>query len=87
MDEYITGKDFDKASAEYSKASELAPGNLEVMFWHAATLVTAGQVERSLPIFKEVFAKDENWRTLVPRLVEVDLLPNDEAIIKKIVSQ
>ncbi|MEW6412830.1 MAG: DUF1028 domain-containing protein [Candidatus Zixiibacteriota bacterium] len=86
-DEYIAVNDFDNANKEYAKAAEMAPGNAEIMFWHAATLVTAGELERSLPLFKKVFAMDENWRILVPRLVKADLLPNDDTIISKILAQ
>jgi len=43
--------------------------------------------KRALPIFKEVFALDEPWRVLVPRLIKVELLPNDSALIDKIMSQ
>jgi len=86
-DVFLAEGKVDEAAAAYAAAAELAPGNLEIQFWHAATLVSIGEVERSLPIFKEIFAKDENWRTLVPRLVKADLLPDDDAIIKKIVEQ
>ena len=86
-DEYITAKDFEKANAEYAQAAELAPGNPEILFWHAVTLVTAGEIERSLPIFKEVFQADSSWRTLVPRLVGSELLPDDKKLIHRIVAQ
>jgi uncharacterized Ntn-hydrolase superfamily protein len=86
-DEAIAVKDWNKANDEYSQASKLASGNLEIMFWYAVTLVTAGEVDRSLPLFKDIFKADPNWRTLVPRLVDADQLPNDPAIIKKIVAQ
>ena len=49
--------------------------------------MSVGQVEQSLPIFKEVFDADEAWRILVPRLVDSELLPDDDAIIKLIVEQ
>lgn len=86
-DEYIALNDFENANMEYSAAAELAPGNAEILFWYAATLVTAGEVDRSLPLFKQVFEMDEKWRVLVPRLVKADLLPDDEAVINKIVAQ
>jgi uncharacterized Ntn-hydrolase superfamily protein len=86
-DEAIAVKNWDKANDEYSQASKLASGNLEIMFWYAVTLVTAGEVDRSLPLFKEIFKADPNWRTLVPRLVDAEQLPNDPAVIKKIVAQ
>ncbi len=86
-DEYIAEEDFEAANREYATAADLAPGNPEILFWHAVTLVSAGEVARSLPIFKQVFSQDANWRELVPRLVEADLLPGDAAVIQQIVSQ
>jgi len=83
----IEDNDFDRAQAEYAAAAELAPDNLEVRFWQAATLVTVGQTEKALPIFKEIFAQDENWRVLVPRLVKAELLPGDSTVIDRIMSQ
>ncbi len=86
-DEYIAVKNWDSAAYEYQTASKLNPGNMEILFWYAASLVTAGQVDKSLPVFKEVFAAGDNWRQLVPRLVTADLLPNDSSVIKKILAQ
>lgn len=86
-DEYITEGNFEAANAEYSRAAELAPGNPEIRFWQAVTLVSAGQVDLSLPIFKEVFEADESWRELIPRLVPSELLPDDKELIKRIVEQ
>jgi uncharacterized Ntn-hydrolase superfamily protein len=86
-DEYIAEKKFDEAAAAYNKAAELAPGNMEILFWQAVTLVTVGEEERSLPIFKRVFDQDDNWRTLVPRLVPAGLLPDDDQMISRIVAQ
>ena len=86
-DEAIAVKNWDLAGKEYAAAAKLATGNLEITFWYAVALVTAGEVDRSLPLFKEIFKADPNWRTLVPRLVDADQLPNDPAIIKRIVAQ
>jgi uncharacterized Ntn-hydrolase superfamily protein len=86
-DDYSAVKQFDSSNYEYAEAARLNPGNLEIQFWHAVGLVTAGEVDRSLPIFKDVFKSDESWRILVPRLVKSELLPNDEKIIKRIVAQ
>jgi len=77
-DELIAEKKYDEANSEYSKAAKLTPGNMEILFWQAVTLVEVGQLERALPIFKEVFKTDESWRELIPRLVKVDLLNNTQ---------
>ncbi|MEW6049480.1 MAG: DUF1028 domain-containing protein [Candidatus Zixiibacteriota bacterium] len=86
-DELAAVAKLDDAARAYADASRLAPGNLEVQFWNAVGLVTNGQLERALPLFKEIFAKDDSWRTLVPRLVKSELLPNDSATITRIISQ
>lgn len=86
-DDYTAAGKTVEAEAEYEEASRLAPDNVELKFWHAVTLATNHQLDKALPIFKEVFKADENWRTLVPRLVKSELLPNDERMIKQIVAQ
>lgn len=86
-DNYVTEKKFDEAGAAYAEAARLDPNNVEILFWHAVTLAYNGQTERSLPIFKEVFAKAPIWRELVPRLVKPELLPNDPKLIERILSQ
>ncbi|NIR51244.1 DUF1028 domain-containing protein [candidate division KSB1 bacterium] len=82
----IERNDVEAALEEYGAAEALFPENLEMKFWHAVSLVNAGRTEESLSLFKEIFAKDENWVTLVQRLPKVDILPKDESIIKKILS-
>ena len=78
--------DVEGALREYGAAEAMFPENLEMKFWHAVSLVNAGMVDDALPLFKEIFAKDTNWATLVPRLVQVDLLVKDQAVIDKILS-
>ncbi|MCP4684194.1 MAG: Zn-dependent protease, partial [bacterium] len=86
-DEYLAEGKMDEAAAAYAAANDLAPGNVEILYWHAVTLASIGEVERSLPIFREVFEKDAKWRTLTPRLVTADLLPDDADLIGLITSQ
>jgi uncharacterized Ntn-hydrolase superfamily protein len=86
-DELMAEDMLDEAEEAYRKASQLAPGNVEIMFWHAVTLVSINEVDRALPIFKEVFATDDAWRILVPRLVESELMPDDSDLIERIVTQ
>ncbi len=82
----IEHNDVEAAFKEYGAAQELFPEHLEMKFWHAVSLVNAGRVDDSLPIFKKVFAKEHNWAILVPRLPRVDILPKDDAVIDKILS-
>jgi uncharacterized Ntn-hydrolase superfamily protein len=86
-DELIAEGKFDEAKIAYENASQLAPGNIEILFWHAVTLVSVDEVERSLPIFKKVFETDIRWRQLVPRLVKAEILPDDAEILSRINEQ
>jgi uncharacterized Ntn-hydrolase superfamily protein len=81
----VEKKDNEGALREYSAAEKLVPDNAEMIYWHAVALVTMGRVDDSLPLFRRVFAIDRNWVTLTPRLPKSGLLPDDPAIIKRIV--
>jgi len=80
-------KDWACAVREYGAAGALMPEQMEVVFWHATTLVAAGRVEDALPLFKRVFAAEPRWRDLVSRLPASDLLPGDPAVIARIKAQ
>jgi uncharacterized Ntn-hydrolase superfamily protein len=77
---------FEQASQEYAAAEELAPEIVEIPFWHAVTLINGGRVDEALPIFKRVFKREPVWADLVPRLVEPELLPDDPAILERILA-
>jgi uncharacterized Ntn-hydrolase superfamily protein len=82
----VEKKDNEGALREYSAAEKLVPDNAEMTYWHAVALVNKGRVDDSLPLFSKVFAMDKNWITLTPRLPKSGLLPDDPAIINRIVS-
>ena len=75
-----------KAMEEYSAAEKMFPGNEEMKYWHAVTLANNGRVTDSLPIFKEVFSANVNWKTLTPRLVPAGLLKVSAEDLNKILS-
>jgi uncharacterized Ntn-hydrolase superfamily protein len=85
-DEYLTENKIEEAMKAYTEAMEMFPDNAEMIFWPAVTLAASGNVEKSLPLFKKVFAMDENWAILLPRLSKVGQLQDDEALIRKILS-
>lgn len=82
----VEHNDVEGALREYSAAEKMFPNNLEMKFWHAVALVNVGRLEQSLPLFKEVFAKDKNWATLIPRLPASGTLNANESVIKHILS-
>ncbi|MCB1036039.1 MAG: DUF1028 domain-containing protein [Acidobacteria bacterium] len=83
-DEAVALGHIDEAVKLYTAASELAPDIAELPFWQAVTLFLAGRDEEALPIFKDVFAREERWWRLVPRLPASDLLPDDPERLQKI---
>jgi uncharacterized Ntn-hydrolase superfamily protein len=78
--------DNERALREYGWAEKLYPENLEMKFWHAVALVNMDRVKESLPLFDEIFKKNRNWETLIPRLVDAGLLPKDEKVVRLILS-
>ncbi len=82
----VEKNDMKLAMDEYSAAEKMFPDNLEMKYWKAVTLANNGELDKSLPIFKEVFNKDKNWKTLTKRIVKNGLLTVDEKSLNKILS-
>jgi len=74
----VEKNDMELAKKEYSAAEEMFPENLEMKYWHAITLVNNGKIEDALPMLKEVFSKDTNWKTLTERLPKSGLLKEED---------
>jgi uncharacterized Ntn-hydrolase superfamily protein len=79
-----TKKDWDCAVREYGEAEKILPDQMEVVFWHAVTLVTSGRTDESLPLFKRVFAREPVWAELLGRLPAAGLFPDDPKLIARI---
>ena len=86
-DDLVAAGKMDAALAEYAEAARLAPQVLELPYWQAVALASNGQLEKALPIFKEVFAQDPHWVDLTPRLPPVGLLPVDPDVLMRILDQ
>ncbi len=79
----------DEAGAlrEYSTAEKMQPDNLEMKYWHAVALANMGKLEDALPIFRYIFLKDSNWKTLTPRLLKPGLLKVSQNELQQILDQ
>ena len=105
-----TKGDLAGAEAEYARMRTLQPGNAELVFWYADTLLYMSQtaealiaqkamppgmeppkltdaqraaiLDAALAHFRECFAIDPVWRTIIPRLVPLESFPPDEALIR-----
>ena len=66
--------DIEGAMKEYSSAMKMFPDNLEMKYWTAVALANKGMMKEAVPMFKEIFKKDKNWKDLTPRLLPNGLL-------------
>ena len=85
-DEAMTVNDVEAAVRHYSAAADRAPEVAEMVYWAAVTLAGVGRVEEALPRFEKAFAADPRWAVLTPRLAVAGLLPNDAALLRRILS-
>ena len=85
-DEHMTVGAIEAAVKAYGAAEALLPDSHEMIFWHAATLAGAGQVDESLPLFGKAFAMWPPWRELVTPLPASGLLPDDPELMRKILA-
>ena len=83
----VEKNDMKLAMDEYNAAMKMFPENLEMKYWTAVTLTNTGEIEKSLPMFNEIFSQDANWKELTKRLPAVGLLNVDENDLKLILEQ
>lgn len=83
----VEKNDMQLAMEHYSAAMKMFPENLEMKYWTAVTLVNTGQLDNALPLFKEIFSADDNWKKLTPRLIKNGMLNADEKTLQTIMNQ
>ena len=83
-DVYLEENNIERATEEYRLAATFYPENPEMPYWAAVGLAGAGRLEEALPIFKEVFERNPDLKTLTPRLVKAGLLPDDGDLLQRI---
>ena len=54
--------------------------------WHAVALISIDRLRDALPVFRRAFLMNPSWWLLIPRLVEVGLLPDDPEVTEAIQS-
>ncbi len=83
----VEKKDDAGALKAYSAAQAIVPGNAEMTYWTAVSLVGMGKLEEALPLFRRTFAADPSWAELTRRLPKAGLLPDEPALIARIVAE
>lgn len=76
--------DLEKARVYYGKAQELQPENTEMKFWYAISLLNKGEKEAAEKLLKACYEASDNWRILLPRLVDSELLDVDNDYLQKL---
>jgi uncharacterized Ntn-hydrolase superfamily protein len=87
-DEWVTKNDMSRAVQAYGAATSLVPDaatNGEAVFWTGISLASAKRVDEAIPYLRRAHAADARWAELVTRLPEVGLLPNDSALVRRLV--
>lgn len=71
----------DEAGAAYARASALAPGNHELLFWAGLAAAQAGDMPLALQRVRGAIALRPSWRDLLGRL-EPDVAPSAAAVLE-----
>jgi uncharacterized Ntn-hydrolase superfamily protein len=87
-DGLVTEGDIAGAVQSYSEALDFVPDaatNGEAAFWVGVTLADSGKESDAIPYLRRAYAQDERWAILLPRLPRSGLLPDDDALIERLV--
>jgi uncharacterized Ntn-hydrolase superfamily protein len=76
----------DEALNAFNSARKMCPNNIEMKYWTAISLANIKRFDDALPLFKEIFTIDDNWRILTERLPDVDLLNISKEELNKILT-
>jgi len=74
--------DFLSAMTEYGKAEQLLPDNPELRFWKAVSLMDNSMFKEAREIFTGIFKEDENWKELLLRLPDAEIVKKNSQILK-----
>jgi uncharacterized Ntn-hydrolase superfamily protein len=82
-DELLNSGRHDDAARLYTEASELAPGNHELLFWAGLGTAQAGDLDAGVEQVTEAIALQPTWFELLPRLGS-DVAPSAAAVLARL---
>jgi uncharacterized Ntn-hydrolase superfamily protein len=88
-DELVTRQDIAGAVRAYGEATSLVPDsatNGEAAFWTGIALATAGRVDEAIPFLVRAQRVEPRWLETLRRLPAAGLLPDDEALLRRLVT-
>jgi len=86
-DAMMSRGEFDRALAAYEAASRMVPDSAtdgEAAFWVGVAFATVGRVDEGAPFLARAAAFGDRWARLLPRLVRSKMLPEDEALLRRL---
>ncbi|MGB7842345.1 MAG: DUF1028 domain-containing protein [Salinimicrobium sp.] len=83
----VEKNDMQDALKQYGNAMKLFPENLEMKYWTAVALANSGKMQEALPLFSDIFSKDDNWKDMTRRLPASGLLTVSKEEIQQILDQ
>jgi uncharacterized Ntn-hydrolase superfamily protein len=84
-DELAAGGDMGLALEHYESAHEAQPDNAELAFWHGVALAGTGREDEARGLLGQAFSAGDGWRELLKRLPAAGLLPDDPALVERLV--
>jgi uncharacterized Ntn-hydrolase superfamily protein len=84
-DELAAGGDMELALEHYEAAHEAQPDNAELAFWHGVALAGTGREDEARGLLGQAFRAGDGWRDLLKRLPAAGLLPDDPALVERLV--
>ena len=85
-DEAMTVSEVDRAVAHYDAAATMVPESAEMVYWAGVTLASVGRVDEALSRLERAYSADPRWAVLTARLPEAGLLPDDPALLSRLLS-
>ena len=85
-DEAMTVSEVDRAVAHYDGAATMVPESAEMVYWAGVTLASVGRVDDALSRLERAYAADPRWAVLTARLPAAGLLPDDPALLARLLS-
>jgi uncharacterized Ntn-hydrolase superfamily protein len=82
-DELLNSGRHDDAARLYIAASELAPGNHELLFWAGLGTAQAGDLDAGVERVRAAIALQPSWRELLPRLGS-DVAPSAGPVLARL---
>ncbi|HWD68610.1 MAG TPA: DUF1028 domain-containing protein [Solirubrobacteraceae bacterium] len=72
-----------EAAEHYRLASELAPGNHELIFWAGLGIALSDDVDRGVELVREAISLQPGWADLLPRLT-ADVAPSAPVVCERL---